>query len=191
MRHYLGIDPGKQGAFCIMDDQAEITQLIGMPLIGKEYDKKEIREILNSYSFSRVGLENPDIIFGVGKSAVASLSNSVGLLEGLLIGCEIPYILIKPKEWQKECWKHIKVQKKADGKGNDTKATSALAAQNLFPATDFKRTNNGNPSKNYNDGFTDAALIAEYVRRTFGTPSADPKNATWAMITQNGKYSLD
>ena len=174
-----------------MDDQAEITQLIGMPLIGKEYDKKEIREILNSYSFSRVGLENPDIIFGVGKSAVASLSNSVGLLEGLLIGCEIPYILIKPKEWQKECWKHIKVQKKADGKGNDTKATSALAAQNLFPATDFKRTNNGNTSKNYNDGFTDAALIAEYVRRTFGTPSADPKNATWEMITQNGKYSLD
>lgn len=167
MKYYLGIDPGKQGAFVVLDENSNILEKFGMPLIGKEYDKQEIRNILASREFHKVGLENPDIIFGVSKSVVSSLSNCVGLLEGMMIGLGIPYILIKPKEWQKECWKHVKVQKKADGKGNDTKATSTLAAVNLWPAENFKITNKGGVSVNFNDGMIDGALVAEYVRRMF------------------------
>ena len=167
MKYYLGIDPGKQGAFVILDENSTIIEQIGTPLIGKEYDRQAIIEILTSREFHKVGLENPDIIFGVAKSAVASLSNCVGLIEGMMLGLEIPFILIKPKEWQKECWKHINIQKKVDSKSNDTKATSTLAAVNLWPRENFKITNAGNPSKNHNDGMVDAALVAEYVRRMF------------------------
>lgn len=167
MKYYLGIDPGKQGAFTVLDENSNIVEKFGMPLIGKEYDKQEIKSILLNREFHKVGLENPDIIFGVSKSVVASLSNCVGLLEGMLIGLGIPYIMIKPKEWQKECWKHVKVQKKSDGKTNDTKATSALAASNLWPAEDFKLTNKGGKSINFNDGMVDGALVAEYLRRMF------------------------
>ena len=167
MKYYLGIDPGKQGAFVIIDDDSNIVEKIPTPLIGKEYDRKEIVSILKSREFHKIGLENPDIIFGVGKSAVASLSNCVGLIEGIMIGLGVSYILIKPKEWQKECWKHIKVQKKVCGKKNDTKATSILAAVNLWNKEDFKITNKGSVSKNYNDGMIDAVLIAEYTRRLF------------------------
>lgn len=167
MKHYLGIDPGKLGAFAIIDENASIAEIIGMPLIGKEYDKKEIVNIIRSYDFARIGVENPTAIFGVGKSSFASLRECVGMLYGMLEAFEAPYILIQPKEWQKECWKHIKIQKKADGKGNDTKATSILAATNLFPSTNFKITNKGGNSKNYNDGMVDASLIAEYLRRKF------------------------
>ena len=167
MKHYLGIDPGKQGAFVVIDENSTVVEKIGTPLIGKEYDRQAIVDMLTKYDYHKVGLENPDIIFGVGKSAVASLSNCVGLIEGIMIGLGTPFILIKPKEWQKECWKHIKVQKKVGGKENDTKATSILAAVNLWPKENFKITNIGNPSKNHNDGMVDAVLVAEYVRRLF------------------------
>ena len=167
MNYYLGIDPGKQGAFVIIDENSNIVEKIGTPIIGKDYDKQGIIAILKSREFHKIGLENPSVIFGIGKSAVASLSNCVGLLEGMMLGLELPYILIQPKEWQKECWKHVKVQKKTDGKTNDTKATSIIAAVNLWSKEDFKVTNKGGKSVNHNEGMIDAVLIAEYTRRLF------------------------
>ena len=167
MKYYLGIDPGKQGAFVVIDENSAVVEKFGMPLIGKEYDKQAIVSILKRYTYHKIGLENPDIIFGIGKSAVASLSNCVGLLEGIMIGLQTPFIMIKPKEWQKECWKHVKVQKKTDGKANDTKATSIIAALNLWPSENFKTTNKNGVSKNQNEGMIDAVLVAEYVRRMF------------------------
>lgn len=158
--YYLGIDPGKQGAFAFIDKQGNIKEIISTPLIGKEYNRQEIKNILLSKKIIKVGLENPNIIFGVSKSAVASLSNCVGLLEGIIYALTIPYILIRPKEWQKECWTHVPKQK-------NPKDTSTLAATNLFPNYDFKVTQKGTPSKKYNDGFIDAVLIAEYTRRKF------------------------
>lgn len=167
MKYYLGIDPGKQGAFVVIDENSNVVEKFGTPLVGKEYDRSAIISILKKYPYERVGLENPDVIFGVGKSVVASLSHCVGLIEGIMIGMGVPHIMIKPKEWQKECWKHVKTQKKADGKTNDTKATSIIAAVNLWPKEDFKITNSGNASKNHNEGMVDAVLVAEYVRRLF------------------------
>lgn len=167
MKYYLGIDPGKQGAFTVLNDNSEIIELIPMPLIGKEYNKQEIKNIITSRDFQKVALENPSVIFGAAKSSVASLMHCVGLIEGILIGTQTPHILVQPKEWQKECWKHVKIQKKPDGKTNDTKATSILAAINLWQKVDFKITNKGGKSTLYNEGMIDAALIAEYTRRLF------------------------
>ena len=167
MKYYLGIDPGKQGAFVVIDENSNVIEKFGTPLIGKEYDRQGIIAILTSREFHKVGLENPDVIFGIGKSAVASLSHCVGLIEGIMLGLNVPHIMIKPKEWQKECWKHVKVQKKVDGKTNDTKATSIVAAVNLWPSENFKVTNIGNKSTNHNEGMVDAVLVAEYVRRLF------------------------
>jgi hypothetical protein len=167
MKYYLGIDPGKQGAFSIIDENSNVIEKIGMPLIGKEYDRQAIIGILTSREFHKIGLENPNVILGASKSSSASLANCIGLIEGMMIGLGIAFIMIQPKEWQKECWKHIKIQKKAGSKENDTKATSIIAAVNLWPKENFKITNVGNPSKNHNDGMVDAVLIAEYVRRMF------------------------
>lgn len=165
-KYYLGIDPGKDGGFAIVDSNGKVIQLIPMPLIGKEYDKNRIVEILTEFEFEKIGLENPNVIFGVGKSAVASLMRCVGMLEGMLIGLDLSYILIQPKEWQKEGWKYVKVQKKSDGK-TDTKATSYLAVSNLWPNVNFKITSKGNVSTKFHDGLVDASLIGEYVRRKF------------------------
>ena len=167
--YFLGIDPGKQGAFVIIDQSSNILEKIPTPLLGKDYDKKTIRDILCSREFMGVGLENVGIIFGVSKSAVASLSHCVGLFEGMLMGLGIRHKMVRPKEWQKECWLGVEKQYKPGTKRKtvDTKATSILAAINKWPDEDFKITNKGGRSKNYNDGLIDAALIAEYVRLKF------------------------
>lgn len=166
MKYYLGIDPGKEGAFVIVNQDSKIVEMIGMPKIGKDYDKQGIREILMKFNFDRVLIENPQMIPAVSKSAVASLNHCIGLLEGMCLGLGLEYLVVRPKEWQKECFKHVNLQKRPDG-GNDTKATSALASRNLWPRQDFRITNKGSASSKYNDGMTDAALLAEYGRRMF------------------------
>lgn len=160
MKLYLGIDPGKKGAMVFLNEDASIVSWYGMPLTGKEYDRQRIKKILLSHKVYRVAIENPTAIFGTSKSSFASLRECVGMLYGMCEMAILPYILVQPKEWQKECWKHVQKQK-------DPKKTSTLAAQNLWMDTDFCITNNGNPSRNYNDGYIDAALIAEYARRNF------------------------
>lgn len=160
MKYYLGIDPGKEGAFVILDQDAGIIEKIGMPKIGAEYDKQGIREILMKYNYTKVAIENPQMIPAVSKGAVAKLNHCIGLLEGLCLGLGLPYLVVRPKEWQGVCWKHVNKQ-------SDPKKTSAVAGMNLWPHENWKITNKGNPSTNINDGMMDAALIAEYARRMF------------------------
>lgn len=171
-KFYIGIDPGKQGAIVIIDDKGNILNKIVMPTIGSsnEYDKQEIKNILNSTPLDKthVGIEKPSVIFGISKSAVASLSHCVGMLEGIVTGLGLPHTMVSPKEWQKEMWSNItKVTKTkiSDGKSRkitDTKATSELAAINLYPNTDFRKSER---SKNRHDGIIDAVLIANYCRK--------------------------
>jgi hypothetical protein len=171
MKYYLGIDPGKLGAYAVMDEGGVICEKVGLPLLGSEYDKAAMRAILTGREYTHVGLEEPGIIHGTSKSSVASLQRCVGMIEGLLVGLQIPYSLIQPKEWQKKMWTNVKTQRKISTTGktmvNDTKATSTLAVLRLWPSENWKITNKGNDSTKYNDGMIDAALIAEYVRQTY------------------------
>lgn len=166
---FLGIDPGKEGFFVVIDKEGNLVERIGIPQIASEYDKRGILDFFNKYNFTHIGLENPGIIQGVSKSSVASLQKCVSLIEGLLFGTSVKHSLPKPKEWQSVMWKNISKQyKTGTGKKQvDTKATSLLAAQNLFPGVDFKITKKGSPSTKYNDNMVDAILIAEYVRRLY------------------------
>lgn len=170
MKYFLGIDPGKEGAFVITNEHAQIIEKIGMPLIGTEYDKVGIKNILLGREFVHVGLENPQHMFGGSKSSAVSLAGCVRLIEGMLFGYEIPHTMVRPKDWQNEVWKHVSKQYKAgtEKKVVDTKATSMLAAINIWPIENFHITNKGSKSKNMNDGMIDAALISEYIRRMYG-----------------------
>lgn len=173
MKYYLGIDPGKEGAYVVVNEDGEICEKGGLPLIGKgkEYDKVGIQQILVGRKYHHIGLEDPGIVFGASKSSVASLQRCVGMIEGMLVGMQIPHTLAKPKEWQKVMWKDVTKQTKASTSGktqvSDPKATSLIAGMRLFPSENFKITNKGSVSMKYNDGMIDAALVAEYIRRIF------------------------
>lgn len=172
-KYYLGIDPGKTaGAYVILDEDRKVIEKGGLPMIGKkEYDKVGIKAIFTKFPYDHVGLEDPGTIFGSSKNAVASLHKGVGLMEGMLVGLGLPHTMCKPKEWQKQMWKDVTKQMTTSSSGKtqvvDTKATSIMACVRLFPNENWKITGLGNPSKNYHDGMTDGALIAEYVRQMY------------------------
>lgn len=171
-----GIDPGMEGFITYFDD-GELKKL-PIPVIGKNKNRQYDHRAISEFFFELIESEDVDIFFGVENpnedpkwSATTNmkLGKCLGLIEQVLSDFAIPYELIKPKVWQKEMWAGVSVIKKPSSTGktmvNDTKATSLVAAKRLFPKVDFYITGVGNKSKNANDNFVDATLIAEYCKR--------------------------
>jgi hypothetical protein len=164
----IGIDPGKNGFICILDTNiAPNGEFLyyAVPLIGKDVDIKELNSILKRDYDKDVHcvIEDVHAIFGSAAKATFNFGWIVGVLEAILVAHRIPYTKVKPKEWQKEMWQGIPLQKKPNGR-TDTKAMSLLAAKRLFPNEDLTATER---SVKPHDGKVDALLLSEYCRRKF------------------------
>jgi|SRR6056297_316491 len=176
----IGIDPGKNGFICIMNDldgmiingdnpDITIKEYYNIPIIGQEVDLNTMDSIFKNISMGvrfenyHCCIEDVHAIFGSSAKATFSFGWIVGVLEALLVAHGIPYTKVKPKEWQKEMWQGVPIQKKPNGR-TDTKAMSLLAAKRLFPNEDLTATER---SVKPHDGKIDALLLAEYCRRKF------------------------
>ncbi|MFN3453470.1 MAG: hypothetical protein ACK41T_00820 [Pseudobdellovibrio sp.] len=149
----IGIDSGKSGAFAIME--REEINLIPMPLIDKEIDVKAISDMLLEIR-SEIKLVVLEDIFAIpshGASSMLSFGRNHGRIEGVLIALKIPYIMISAKTWQNVLLKGVL--------GDTTKTRAYKVASKLFPLVELKKGR----SKNYDEGFVDALLIAEYGKR--------------------------
>lgn len=136
----IGIDPGLKGAVCGIDENGEL----GFSLIP------DFLSVLTP-NIKHVFVEK---VFGMpGQSSVATLTYGIGF--GRIIQhlefFKIPHTLVHPKTWTKVM--HAGTDSKLKAKKRSNQATDRL-----FPGIKFK-----------NDGEIDAALIAEYGRRTLGT----------------------
>lgn len=168
----VGIDVGKDGAIAVFVDD-ELIDYCVTPNIGTEIDLRQISQILNSYcpieDDYHVVIEDVHAIAGSSAKGTFSFGWSLGILEGIVSALSIPYTKVAPKEWQKELWQGIKtIYKPTKGESKrklvDTKATSLLAAQRLFPNVDFRKSEQATKA---HDGIVDAILLAEYCRRKF------------------------
>lgn len=169
-RLYIGIDPGKNGFISVLQDDAK--SFIPIPLIGKEYDIKELSNIfqfLNKYDTKVYAvLEDVHAIFGASASATFEFGFGLGLLEALLVANNIPYSKIQPKKWQKQMFEGIPEITKPSSTGKtmktDTKAMALMAAKRMFPDIDLRATDK---CKKPHDGKVDALLMCEYCKRNF------------------------
>lgn len=154
MSVFLGIDPGKSGGLVFIDGDLQIIEMMPMPIIGKEYDIKSIKDFMLSQNVTHAAIENVHAIQGrTGNSSNFSFGLGKGILMGLVEGLSIPYTLVNPKAWQKEAWEGVTKQA-------DNKQTSLIAAKRLFPEQTFIATPR---SRTPHDGLVDAALIAYYI----------------------------
>ena len=161
-KFYIGIDPGISGGITCLWDNGGIHKKLVMPIIkvGKRnrLDGKAIsrwlRSIANEEEIRMIALEEQRPMHKAGEVATFGMGRGYGMLEGILVGLDLPYELIRPVDWQKEMFK-------GKPKGN-TKAYSKEVAQQLFPKEDFKKSDR---CTNLHDGLTDSVLIAEYIRR--------------------------
>ena len=148
---YIACDPGKKGGIAAIDEDGNVIDATPTPVLGKEYDDRNIRRILSSFiemsEYCTIGIEDVHAIQGgpnmkIGGSSQFSFGEGKGLLRGIVCGLGARYILIQPKAWQKIAWEGVtkittptkrKLKNGEYAQKVDTKGTSLIAARRLFP----------------------------------------------------------
>lgn len=148
----LGIDPGKYGAFVILDNK-ELVHYCVTPLKDNSLDlvniNREISRIAPTIDIAY--LEKVSGWAGKGSMGMFNFGKTCGSIEMALVSNKIHYKHVSPKSWQKDIYGDTA------GKG---KQRSEIAFSRLF-----KDTNLNDLTKKQKEGIWDASLIAEYGRR--------------------------
>jgi len=169
LKYYMGCDVGKSGGIVLMDENGNIIEVGTMPTIGKEYDTTQMEYMMNIDGLEHIAIEDVHAFHNGGSTSNFQFGLGKGLLMGLAAGMSIPFTLVQPKIWQKECWEGVTKVMKPMKEGAkrpvvDTKATSLVAVKRLFPKQDLRKSER---AKIPHDGIVDAILICEYIRRKF------------------------
>ena len=161
----IGIDPGKSGAIAILDCKSNEISFIDFKE-GARLAVDKLREALREPP-RLIAVELVHSMPGQGVASTFSFGKSAGWIEGALDAFAVPYRHIAPQGWMKGV-----LGPKAGKDG------ALLAAGRLFPKANFRGARGGRL-----DGRADAALIADWARRTyfaeaskaFKTPAEDQR----------------
>lgn len=156
-RIWIGIDPGQGGAIAMIGAE-ELLTVIDWP--GDEITAAEImRDAVISCDIKLCALEMVGSFSPAGRKqggvSMFKFGTNWGIWRGILAALQIPFIMVRPQEWQKGL-----VPKKAEG---DDKPSLAVARR-LFPDAELHLKKH--------HGRADALLLAHYAKR-----HADAKQA--------------
>jgi crossover junction endodeoxyribonuclease RuvC len=146
----MGIDPGLEGGLAWIDDGQCLT-IEPMPVLetvkGRQIDEGKLVSLISERRPARAYVE---LVHAMPKQGVVSMftfGTGWGIVRGILAGRLIPYVMVRPQEWQKE------------EMAGQEKGSEALVASRLWPLMDFRKTLK---CKKPHEGMVDAALIAHY-----------------------------
>lgn len=144
----MGIDPGKNGGICILDQSGEVLTLIKMPATPSDlYNFLVEHSDCNACVLEKVGG-----MPGNGGSAMFNFGKGYGWIEMALIACKIKTVTVTPQKWQK----YYQLGSSSSCTHTEWKNKLKAKAQQLFPSLGKKITL----------VTCDAMLIAEYGRNT-------------------------
>jgi hypothetical protein len=164
---FLGIDQGKKGGYCFLNENAEIVEIGPLPMntATDSLDSGKLCEILVQYIDEDIHASAEDLqaIFGVSSSSTFSFGYEIGKVKTILEILEIPLSEIKPLMWQTHMFAlagieqiYQKEKTKTGKLKRDTKAMAFEACKVLYPNLDPKHM------LKTKDGVRDALLIARY-----------------------------
>lgn len=159
---YLGIDNGKQGALVAVDEHNDVVHSHVMPMLPgsgpKQYNWPQVALWLRQWAPQHVSLEKVFVTPVIGKRAIQSLADCLGVLKGLCLAMGLSHAVYSPKDWQRWAFRGVTY--------SDTKAASITVAQRLQPNHQWTVGR----SKKPHDGLTDAYHMALYGKQTlYGT----------------------
>ncbi len=149
----MGIDPGKQGAVCVVNVNEGTVDL--ELLSNFDFKPTLFRDYVTQREVNFIYLEKAQAMPKQGVSSMFTYGTGFGRLIGWIEMVEIPYMLVSPHIWTKEMHKGCN--------GANSKERSQQAVRRLFPQENFFVGN----SKKIREGFMDARLICEYGRRIY------------------------
>ena len=146
MKAWVGIDPGATGAAALITAEGE-AQTFDYPgdlsLVADQ-----LRSWRMEYNIQLATLEHVHAMPGQGVCSMFSLGMNAGGWQGVLAGLAIPFLLVKPRQWQNG------ILLKQDGP--DTKSQSLVAARRLWPDLEL--------GLKKHHGRADALHLARYAR---------------------------
>jgi len=159
----VGIDPGQTGALALLDTDGTLVSVVGMPGFGAEpsaMDVAALLEAMGPVSELFVGLEEP---FANNRgSAISQLNQGIGygILLGVVGSMGYRHERIKAASWKRE----LGLPMSRELTYAQKKRNSREWATRLWPDMAHLW------AKTTQDGFAEAALIGEAVRRRVVVP---------------------
>ena len=147
---YIGIDPGKNGGYAIIDTGSGRTETTPWDDHRFKLDMNFLSSAYDQANEIRCCLEKVGAMPGQGVTSMFSFGMGYGFIQGVLTAFGIPYQLVPSQTWKKEF------------SLNSNKQTSIEVCQRLFPEVNLYRTER---CKKPHDGMAEALLMAEYARR--------------------------
>jgi crossover junction endodeoxyribonuclease RuvC len=145
---YIGIDPGKRGSLAVIDDDYNVLELIDY----HENIASDMIKLKYKYTIKMGALEKVASMPGQGVTSVFSFGVNFGFWQGMLEALGIPFVLVRPQEWQKGLG--LPKDKK------DRKKAIAHSAKTRFPSAELY-----GPKGGLLDGRSDALMIASYIKK--------------------------
>ena len=163
MSIYLGIDPGKTGYVCAIDECGTIgwhkTPIFKNVKGGAGYDQVGMWNLIAALAHDGIALatiETQQPYPSQGGVSNFTTGFGFGLWCMALTGNHVKRIEPRPKEWQRMFFTVPKLKKGQKRPANYVKGYAMSAAQKLFPHETFKISQSGK---------FDSLLIAEFARR--------------------------
>lgn len=161
----LGIDPGYSGGLALInEDKMWLTAAMPVRKIKatkREIDEPELVQLIKDMKPDHVFLEKVGAMPRQGVASMFNFGTGWGIVRGILTALDIEYTLVRPQQWQKVMFKDVERPK--NKRDWDTKAAARGQCKLLWPNYDFRKSDR---SRKPHEGICDAALIAEYARRT-------------------------
>lgn len=144
---YIGIDPGKKGAFALIYEDGET--------IVHTWDEEKFRFYMSDvHRIPCIAcLEHVSAMTGQGVTSMFTFGQNFGFIQGVLTAYSIPFELVRPQKWKKEF------------SITGDKNSSMAVCKRLFPNVSLLRTDK---CRKEDDGMAEALLMAEYARRKLG-----------------------
>ena len=142
---YMGIDPGQTGAVAVIGNGI-VPVTFDWP--GDEIVLAEImRNLVSIYDVRLCALELVSAMPKQGVSSMFKFGSNWGIWRGILASLQIPFIMVRPQEWQKGLVPH---------KSEGTQKPSLAVARRMFPDADLHLQKH--------HGRADALLLAYYAK---------------------------
>lgn len=156
---YCGIDPGLKGGIALVSSSGSLIDAVPMPNDVNGIDVRAVMEKIRRYtaeSFVKVIIEKTQSMPKQGISSAHTYGIGFGSIIGVLVALDIPYMMVRPAQWTKAM--HVGTD------AGEPKERSYQAAVRTWPRQSWQSTPR---CRKPHDGMIDAALIAEFGRRTW------------------------
>ena len=154
MQIFIGVDPGKKGAYAIMSvADGENVYMEVKPWDDQRFaDDMRYIAVKNSQDRVLCTVEDVHSLPHEGVKSAHSFGKSCGYIEGVLRALQIPYQTVIPQKWKKE-WSLT----------NDKKQ-SIETCKKLYPSLSLRASER---CRTDSDDLAEAALIATWGKRHF------------------------